>query len=129
MKLNILKLKIKLKSLAEEARIIRFHERKCGFGINDEQIRRNIREHRISVVRKESRDSNVAYAFLRGLSYRQVEPSAKTVPDLKNVLAIIERFRFWDSKLPNKQELKDWIDAPHQTEIALMLNPAKLEVA
>ena len=70
MKLTMLK--IKLKSLAEEARIIRHQERKMR-GVNWGGQSATFRNHRIMVVRFEARATHIAYGYLRGLEYLQIE--------------------------------------------------------
>lgn len=84
-------LKIKIKSLAEEARIIRAEERKhiksahwCRFHsemLGYEAWYQNywsLRQHRLG-LRAEQRAALLAYGFLRGRAYRQIEP--KTLYD------------------------------------------------
>lgn len=68
--LVIHKLRCHVKSLAEEARIIRKEERRCSLlysGI--------LREHRIGVLRTEARYAQLALAFIRGRPYRVAENS------------------------------------------------------
>lgn len=88
-------LKVKIKSLAEEARIIRLEEgrakgrRKCGasdhaglvkrddcraFVGRDDDMRERLHRHRVRDVRPEQRASLLAYAFLRGRPLAAVEP-------------------------------------------------------
>jgi hypothetical protein len=64
-------LKVKIKSLCAEARIIRFEELKTRG-----EIRFLLRAHRVSDVRKESRATLVAYNFLRGKTLAETEPKA-----------------------------------------------------
>lgn len=85
------KLKIKLFSLQEEAKYIRKHERKVlGSArylkkerVNDQSSitaydeYEDLHHHRTDVLRKASRACNVAYAFLRGKKYTEVETVAK----------------------------------------------------
>lgn len=80
-------LKVKIKSLAAESRIIRKEERKAlGSGrwalkaqkttgeVEAEYERYNrLRHHRVHAVRDEARASLLAYGFLRGKAYGQVE--------------------------------------------------------
>lgn len=81
-------LKIKLKSLAYEARTIRREERKmlkqCRWARTAEQIatrhmvvvdldREKMHNHRTAIVRVEARATHIAYAFLRGRTFAQVE--------------------------------------------------------
>lgn len=63
-------LKVKIKSLSEESRIIRKEElRSRG------DLRNSLRLHRVNDVRKECRATLIAYAFLRGISYTRTEPN------------------------------------------------------
>lgn len=61
-------LKVKVKSLAEESRIIRLEEKR-SFGPQ----REGLYHHRLFVVRIESRAAQLAYAYLRGQTLDQVE--------------------------------------------------------
>ena len=62
-------LKIKIKSLADEARTIRAEEAKATGS-----VRANLHSHRVIDVRREQRAALLAYAYLRGRTYRSVEP-------------------------------------------------------
>ena len=62
-------LKVKIKNLAEEARIIRHEERKVR-GMDKWELQ----HHRKTVVRDEARRSQVAYAIIRG---KDPAPSAR----------------------------------------------------
>ena len=79
-------LKIKIKSLAEEAIIIRNEERKWkkrGLDAKRNQKQEKsdkfydtfwgLREHREGIVREENRAASIAYAYIRGKSYEQIE--------------------------------------------------------
>lgn len=84
-------LKVKIKSLAEEARIIRREEhlakqRKEYGWVN------SLCEHRKAIVRPEARATQLAYAFLRGRSYAQVEPKPRTKPSWARVKAMVEKY-------------------------------------
>lgn len=61
-------LKVKIKSLAEEARIIRKEEKRCNSFLKHE-----LRVHRTSVVRLEARATLLAYGYIRGRTYKQLE--------------------------------------------------------
>lgn len=85
---NLLKLKIKAMSLAEEARIIRKQERRelakskafresSGITGFTRESYRVLREHRISDVRFEARATHLARAFLAGKSYSSTEKNVK----------------------------------------------------
>jgi len=126
MRLNQLKLKIKIKSLAEEARIIRFHENKLVtpdpaysnvHPVEIDSARGYLRDHRVRVVRKESRSANIAYGYLRGKAYKQLESSCKEEPDIARVVTIINTFRYWSRKKPTVESIKEWMEQPYQVEI------------
>ena len=65
---KIAHLRVKIKSLAAEARIIRHEERKTR-GLQ----RHLLGEHRRGTVRRTARHSLLAYACLRGAAYARVE--------------------------------------------------------
>lgn len=95
-------LKIKLKSLADEARIIRQQEHaasrnenwimeKTGQGIR-ESLQTELHHHRIFVVRKAARDTHIAYGLIRGKTWQQMEPTAKTHPDWDAVEKMVKKY-------------------------------------
>jgi hypothetical protein len=89
-------LKIKIKSLAEEARIIRAAEDKLkGHGVDNFAYPAEgwkLYAHRIAVVRPEARATQLAYAYLRGRTYRQVEPIRQTDPNWHRVQKMVETY-------------------------------------
>jgi hypothetical protein len=106
-------LKVKVASLAAEARLIRRMERslarKCVLGTD---LRRStINHHRRVDLRKEARASQLAYAFLRDRAYEDVEGFAYTSPDWKRVESIAQRFA---EDLPPQefaQKFEEWLQA------------------
>ena len=92
-------LKIKIMSLSAEAVIIRRHERKLakvlarkGKAKGTDATWSSIQSHRRHEVRWEQRHSLLAYAFLRGKSYADVEKFCWADPDLKKVEEMAKRF-------------------------------------
>lgn len=83
-------LKVKLKSLAAEAGIIRAEERRpdAGRGL----LCRELRAHRIGVVRAEARHTLLAYGFLRGRTYRRIEATAREAPQWVKVEAMVRKY-------------------------------------
>jgi hypothetical protein len=67
-------LRVKIKSLAEEARIIR-HEEHRASAYHRGLLCAKLRDHRVKEVRPEARAALLAYAFLRGRPYTTVERS------------------------------------------------------
>lgn len=84
-------LKVKIKSLAEEAKIIRKEERKAlatyrriknkqGFEEKAEKalnLYNGLRMHRIGIVRAEARAAQLAYGFLNNKKYSELETPSK----------------------------------------------------
>src|SRR5262245_8468381 len=100
-------LKIKIMSLAAEARIIRKEERKWP-GPSD--ARQGLHQHRVIDVRRECRIANLAYGFLAGRSYRALEAKCYEQPNWQRVAELIRKFG--QSELPVdaiRKALKDWI--------------------
>lgn len=109
-------LKIKIKSLAAEAKIIKQEERKWFKLIGskevadtyadaqkglcrlkpiykkDHPLRMGLRQHRIDVVRPECRHSNIAYGFMRGRAYKQIENKCYEQPNWERVARIVNTF-------------------------------------
>ena len=94
-------LKIKLKSLAAEARIIRRQERKTG-GKHD-HIRESLYLHRLHVVRRASRETHLAYGYLRGRPYRAMERNALRGPDWKSVASMVKKYGEF-----KEEDFKSW---------------------
>lgn len=89
MNTRIKMLKVKIKTLAEEAKIIRLEEHRAPAG---SQTQHELHYHRTHDVRIEQRNSMIAYAFLRGVPRHLCEPNAKTQPDWKRVEKMVEKF-------------------------------------
>jgi hypothetical protein len=89
-----LSLKVKIKSLAEEAKIIRAEEEKivAGNSIFWIRTRTALRHHRINEVRKEARAALLAYAMIRGVPYHLVERPKSRELDIKAVQRIVDKF-------------------------------------
>lgn len=87
-------LRVKIKSLAAEAKIIRHEERRFKPRIShDDQTYFGLRDHRIFVVRAEARATQIAYGFLRGRSYAQIEPVSKRAkPDWSKVEKMVAKY-------------------------------------
>lgn len=106
MNLNRIYLKIKIKSLAVESRMIRHEERKLKkLGKGPETI--GLTLHRKSVVRKEARATLIAYGYLRGKSYEAIEPGVTTTPDWAKVKSMVTRYGTKDQAA----EFDSWLKA------------------
>lgn len=129
MKTQVKMLKVKIKSLAEEAQIIRLEEKRALARTpdgkpskwTDPDLYCSLREHRVKDVRKEQRHSLLAYAFLRGVPYVKVEPKVgrkdqpKWVsdPDWKRVGQLVDKFGLtWratsEEKAVQKTAFEEW---------------------
>lgn len=73
---NLIKLKIKIKSLAEEARIIRFEEQQAK-KYGNFTLLNDLHWHRVVKVRKEARATLLAYQYLRGKTFKYCEPNCR----------------------------------------------------
>lgn len=108
-------LKVKIKSLAEEARIIRSEERKLrqrrirkGKLTDKEQfIYDGLRAHRQYDVRTEARATQLAYAFLNGKVYEDVEPHTNSTPRWDRVQKMVERYGY-GLGVDRMERLKEW---------------------
>jgi len=71
-------LKVKIKSLAAEAKIIRFEERRLR-PLTDKtrDYFLGLMNHRRGEIRTEARASLLAYGFIRGRTYRSIESKTK----------------------------------------------------
>lgn len=99
-------LKIKIMSLAAEAKIIRTEANKVwenkktgqtGF-IHDKETRFELHCHRRFDVRSEARSAQLAYGFLRNRPYRSMEQKCHTVPNAARITEIAVKFGRLDKK-------------------------------
>ena len=100
-------LRVKLKSLAEEARIIRVEERRA-IKHQNYSLQASLRWHRIDTVRKAARETLLAYQYLRGFAYKQVEKEGSIEPNWKSVLSMIQRYGPYETKKLDVLNLVDW---------------------
>jgi len=84
-------LKVKIKSLAEEARIIRKEERQ-----SKGEKREGLYLHRVGTVRRAARHTLLAYGFLRGREYRQIEAKCETTPMWPEVFKMVAKYGLQD---------------------------------
>lgn len=87
-------LRVKLKSLAAEAKIIRQEERKANKH-RDFSLQNELADHRKIVVRREARATLLAYQYLRGVPYSACEtpnPDKKNPPDWDRVERMVTKY-------------------------------------
>lgn len=102
-------LKVKILSLAAEAQIIRKEARKTKG-----HVRYCLNAHRKNDVRGEARSALLAYGFLRGRQYSQMESKTHKGPDWKRVEALVRKYGEGDIR-ERMQRFSEWKDAVAQT--------------
>ena len=108
--LLIHKLRVKVKSLADEAKIIRQEMRKVQIG----WVKESLYLHRIGIVRTEARHSQLALSAVRGRPYQHAERKCKSPPDWKKIQDMVKRLNyswFLDVGIEDWVKMgKDWAD-------------------
>lgn len=87
-------LRIKVLSLAAEAKLIRAEEARWikRDGKKDHPIRMGLMNHRKWDVRNEQRSALLAYAFLRGRQYKQLERKCYTKPNWNRIIDLAAKY-------------------------------------
>lgn len=80
-------LKVKIKSLAEESKIIKKEIKKSNIPTKD-----YLQLHRKFVVRPETRSALLAYRFLKGHSYLSTEIASLSEPDSERVARLVNKY-------------------------------------
>lgn len=115
-------LRVKIKSLAEEARIIRLEERRLlerasrgrdRQGLESwlqgiDQERNGLYLHRIRDVRGEARAANLAYAFVRARPYAVVEPAGSSPIPFNRVADLVAKYGYI-ARAQAVEQLKAWL--------------------
>lgn len=98
-------IKVKILSLAAEAKIIRQQEAKARKH-GQRTLRIGLADHRRGIVRHEARHAQLAYGFLRGRSYKQMEAKCHPGcgPDFSKVKSSIERYICVRREIGEKQD-------------------------
>lgn len=89
--MSIIFLKVKFKSLAAEAIIIRREERKL-YDRRPRSLWDRLNFHRRYDVRREARAAALAYGFLRGRAYHSIEGKTYCAPDKARVVALVKKY-------------------------------------
>lgn len=106
-----IELKVKSKHLTEEAKIIRFEERKQK--ARNKALFWKLRDHRTWDVRNENRATFLARAYLAGRAYNTVEQNVYSRVKLENVIlprTLTMINKYGENKI-TKEELLQWVDA------------------
>lgn len=90
-------LKIKIMSLAAEAKIIRTEANKWPRA-GMQGIRFELHCHRRFDVRSEARSAQLAYGYLRGRPYRRIEAKCWDTPSAQRIAELIAKFGGVDKK-------------------------------
>ncbi len=100
-------LRVKIKSLAAEAGIIR-HEERIANKRRDFDLQNSLSEHRKRVVRREARSTLLAYQYLRGVPYAVCEkPNYSSTKnnriDWESVERMVSRYGNGKTKLNHEE--------------------------
>jgi hypothetical protein len=115
-------LKIKIKSLSEETRIIKFEERRCSRISNVETRSRTyfgLRDHRLGCVRTALRSSYLAYAFIRGKSRVSVENKCSVDPNYSEVSRLAYKYGSISDRAEFAKRLSDWLCTGEQYDLGV----------
>jgi hypothetical protein len=87
-------LKVKIKTLAAEALIIRQQEHKYlpEWRLRKDETYFSLRHHRTLLVRNEQRAALLVYGYLRGREYHMLEEKCYEKPNWERVAEILRRF-------------------------------------
>jgi len=113
-----IELKIKIKSLAEESRIIRKEElsiKKGKFSYKSNMRRESIYLHRTTHIRPIARATYLAYGLIRGLGYKQIERTSMTIPNWSKVKSMVEKYSDSDKREENLKILNEWKSGIYQS--------------
>lgn len=93
MKNRFVHLKVKIKSLAAEAKIIRAEEGKA----RSDALRTSLLVHRAKHLRAVARVNLLAYGCLRGTPYEKMESKTASEPNWDDIKFVVDRFGVvWD---------------------------------
>ncbi len=83
-------LRVKLKSLAAEARIIRVEESRAN-NHGNYQLQEELHNHRVLILRSQARSTLLAYQYLRGKPYQICEKHPESV-DWEAVTKMVKKY-------------------------------------
>ena len=72
-----------------------------------------MREHRIHVVRVAARNTLLAYGYLRGKKYCQLEQTTRTQLHLMGVREITKMVQKYGMPSVSEQDIKNWLAESH----------------
>ena len=114
-KLTINTLRVNIKSLAAEAKIIKQEIKKTP----DQTIKNSLSCHRKTNLREEARVAHLSLACIRGVPYEVVESKAKTKPNFYKISKKIEKhlsfyYPEWTDKKELLEKTKIWLEKAGQ---------------
>lgn len=123
--MSIVYLKIKIKSLAAESQMIRMQELKTHTRHKDGSLDRanialrdSLALHRRKDVRNECRAAHLAYGYLRGRRYRQLEPCTHTNPfEMAKIFRRADQLVGKYGKLEMMAGFKVWCEEPSASSV------------
>ena len=101
-------MRVKIKSLAAESKMIRNEEKLADRESEDKDNRESLYLHRTIDVRKETRATLLLYSFLRGTPYSKVEPNKPT--DLNALYAKTRAKKMGVKFGADIRDFDDWVN-------------------
>lgn len=93
------KLRVNIKSLTAEAKIIRKEASRAGLGYKEQ-----LHLHRVGRLREESRITHLALAYIRERDYNTIESTKKSV----NVSKLVDKINRTGYRT-NENQIKSWL--------------------
>lgn len=81
-----------------------------GLVYEDPWLAIELRNHRLQAIRPEARAAQLAYAFIRGKSYNEIEPTSKWSPQINRIAELIVKYGDHTDKNAAKEALIAWIE-------------------
>ena len=104
---RIVHLKIKIKSLADEAKTIRVEANKTSG-----MAKWRLNDHRTGIVRSHARLNLLAYGILTGMPYERMEKKCYEAPNFNEVSKIALRFG------GSEDDVSAWVEAANEKSSA-----------
>lgn len=96
-------LRVKAKSLAAEAIIIRKEEKRSQGALRNE-----LHDHRVNVVRKVARETGIAYGIIKGRTLSQMEQISYEAPDWDKIRAMVKKYGHTSDATTLEQQIAGW---------------------
>jgi len=116
--MNPIYLKIKAKSLAEEARIIRRIERKLKKrnrylrekSRETDYLLNSVHEHRVEIIRPVARSTHLARGYIKGTPYKTIENKAYSyhLPNFKEIWKMVKSYGYGYGECLDPEKFRRW---------------------